>query len=218
MYVMLLLGQVREVLRQDILLHSEGGWGNNRLKIAFYILPFLPELNSFTFHNSVTGCKVPCTYQHYSLVDNPFTLHTSYAYFSLSYISTDVTLEEEVLCLLCQTFYKELKLSIGFWTSCIWRSACYVINPGAYLPPWLTDQRVWRSSWSFPRILLSRLLCSSARPGGKIFPPNPDNKSLCPMNTNALDLLLHLPFLATFQLDETWRQDFSAILRQWITF
>ena len=77
------------------------------MKIAFYILPFLPELKKiFTFHNSVIGCKVPCTYQHYSLVDNPFTLHTSYAYFSLSYISTDVTLEEEVLCLLWQFFYQ----------------------------------------------------------------------------------------------------------------
>ena len=47
-------------------------------------------------HPSLTGCKVPCTYQHYSLVDHPFTLHTTYSYFSISYISTDDTLEEEV--------------------------------------------------------------------------------------------------------------------------
>ena len=55
-------------------------------------------------HPSLTGCKVPCTYQHYSLVDHPFTLHTTYSYFSLSYISTDVTLEEEVP-VLPLTFY-----------------------------------------------------------------------------------------------------------------
>ena len=44
----------------------------------------------------MAGCWVPCTYQHYSLIDHPFTLHTSYSYFTISFISTDVNVEEEV--------------------------------------------------------------------------------------------------------------------------
>ena len=44
----------------------------------------------------MAGCWVPCTYQHYSLIEHPFTLHTSYSYFTISFISTDVNVEEEV--------------------------------------------------------------------------------------------------------------------------
>ena len=44
----------------------------------------------------MAGCWVPCTYQHYSLIEHPFTLHTSYSYFTISFISTNVNVEEEV--------------------------------------------------------------------------------------------------------------------------
>ena len=97
----------------------------------------------------MTGCKVPCTYQHYSLIDNPFTMHMgNYSYFTIAYVSTDRTLEEEVI----KKTISVLKVLL--------------VDPGADLPTRLPDQRVWRSSRPFPRVLLPRILWRAARSGG----------------------------------------------------
>ena len=71
----------------------------------------------------MTGCKVPYTYQHYSLIDNPFTMHMgNYSYFTISYVSTDRTLEEEVI----KKTISVLKVLL--------------VDPGADLPARLPDQ------------------------------------------------------------------------------
>ena len=71
----------------------------------------------------MTGCKAPCTYQHYSLTDNPFTMHMgNYSYFTISYVSTDRTLEEEVI------------------KKRIYVLKVLLVDPGADLPTRLPDQ------------------------------------------------------------------------------
>jgi len=64
----------------------------------------------------MTGCKVPCTYQHYSLIDNPFTMHMgNYSYFTISYVSTDRTLEEEVLIYPLDSLISEFGGALGLF-------------------------------------------------------------------------------------------------------
>ena len=44
------MDQVREVLRQDILFHSEGGWGNNRLSSTLKYQHFIFDRLQSTLH------------------------------------------------------------------------------------------------------------------------------------------------------------------------
>ena len=68
---------------------------------------------------------------------------------------------------------------LGGGGACSHFNLLHFSNAGADLPTWLAYQWAWRSSWPFPRILLPRLLFSCTRLGGKTFPTDRDDKSLC---------------------------------------
>ena len=63
----------------------------------------------------LTGCLLPCTYTQYSLVGSPKRFSEGYTYFTLSYVSTDIVVREEMLLFPLDSLVSELGGALGLF-------------------------------------------------------------------------------------------------------